>query len=330
MGIVDGSSKVNPEVSVIVPLHRDGNIFRTCINRLVTLPTKKNYEVLVVSDQPIETALPEKVIAITTDLIDDSSPAVKRDSAVKHARASILAFIDDDAYPASDWLDRALEHFADENVNVIGGPGLTPPSSSALERVGGAVYESRFGSGPLRHRFIAVGEAHQVDDIPAYNFLVRASALEKAGGWASDFYGGEDTKVCLALQEKGYSLMHYPDMRVYHFRRRIIGPHFRQIGNVGRHRGYFVRRYPGNSRKVVYFLPAVAILSAIVATIVGLAVIPKVTIATVAAAWLVMSATCIKRVGILPSLAFPFALVMHHFSYSMNFLRGLFGRDLHR
>ena len=145
------------------------------------------------------------------------------------------------------------------------GPGVTPPNSPVLERAGGAFYESALGSGGLRYRFRPLGEVREIDDYPAYNFFVRTEALRSVRGWDSRFYGGEDTKLCLALHEAGHRLVYDPDVVVYHHRRPLFAPHMRQVGNVGRHRGYFVRAFPGTSARPIYFAPSLALLGGLAA-----------------------------------------------------------------
>jgi glycosyltransferase involved in cell wall biosynthesis len=45
-----------------------------------------------------------------------------RNMAAKVAEGEILAFVDDDAYPARDWLENALKHFQQEKLMVLTGP----------------------------------------------------------------------------------------------------------------------------------------------------------------------------------------------------------------
>ena len=170
-------------MSIIVPLHRPTPAFRRCIDVLLALPGDR-HEILVVSDEPAE-GLPDAVRNIVTGSPTDTSPAEKRDAALAEVSGEICAFIDDDAYPAGDWVDKALARFEDPGVDAVGGPGITPPGSPLRERAGGAFYESRFGSGSLRHRFVAEGPVRDTDDWPAYNFFVRTGALREVGGWAS-------------------------------------------------------------------------------------------------------------------------------------------------
>ena len=327
--IVGPHSTIRPDVSVIVPLHRDGKLFRECLDRCLRMSVDTRFEVICVSDHDVS-SLPVEVLLVRTGSTVDTSPAVKRDVGEKVARGDFMAFIDDDAYPRSDWLDVALAALADPTVAAVGGPGVTPIESPWRERLGGAVYESPLGSGPLRFRFVPLEPARDSDDLPAYCLVVRRGALRAVGGWQSTFYGGEDTKLCLALVSSGFRLRYIPDMVVYHHRRAIFRPHLRQVANVGFHRGFFVKKYPRTSRRVLYFLPVAATLGAL--AFAGLWVIfalraPLLLSAMAIGAWLVLSATALRAAGA-AALAFPVILFCHHLWYGLSFLRGLATREL--
>ena len=320
--------EATPRFSMVIPLHRDGPRFRDCLEHARALVRDGGAEVIVVSDQPVE--LPDDVVAVTTGSSRDTSPAVKRDAAMPVAAGRVLAFIDDDAYPAPDWLERAGAALGEQGVGGVGGPGLTPPRSPWRERLGGAVYESRLGSGPLRHRFLPLPPTRYADDLPAYNLLIRREALEEIGGWGTTFYGGEDTELCLRLLRAGHRLRYDPSVRVFHHRRPVFRAHMRQIGNVGRHRGFFVRRYPATSRRPVYFLPValtVGMLPALGVLVVAAVQWPGPVAAGLGAGWVVLSATAAPRAG-WAAAAFPIALLCHHLAYGLNFIRGLFGRPI--
>lgn len=312
-------------VSVIVPLHRYTAAARTCLETVAALPGNQ-HELLVVSDQPVD-GLPDFATAVVMDSESDTSPAEKRDAALAQARGEICAFLDDDAYPATDWLERALARFdSDGSIAAVGGPGVTPPDSRILERAGGAFYESALGSGSLRYRFRPLGGVREVDDYPAYNFFVRTEALRSVRGWNSRFYGGEDTKLCLALHEGGYRLVYDPQVLVYHHRRPLFTPHMRQVGNVGRHRGYFVRAFPGTSARPIYFAPSLALLGGVAAAAWAVRDARRSRAAAVLAG---LGAAAIfanaRREGVDPAAAalLPAALIAGHGAYGYCFLRGL-------
>lgn len=321
---------MTPEVSVIVPLHRLTRAAQTCIARVLALPGDR-HELVVVSDREPAQPLPPGARLVLTGSPVDTSPAEKRDAAVDHVRGRICAFLDDDAYPAEDWIDRALVRFADPEVAAVGGPGVTPPDSPLRERVGGAYYESPFGSGSLRHRFVRIDGLREVDDWPAYNFFVRTDVLRGIGGWATKYYGGEDTKVCLELIEAGYRILYDPDVLVYHFRRPIFREHMRQVGNVGRHRGYFVRAFPRTSAMPLYFAPSALVLAAPAA--VAWAATSRrraAAAAVVAGAGALLPALRARRDGhdLAVSALLPAALAAGHGAYGVGFIRGLLGDHL--
>jgi hypothetical protein len=314
------------EVAVIIALHRLTPEARQCIDAVLALEDLRAEIVVVCDRRP--SGIPGGVRLIETGSPTDTSPAEKRDLALEYVSAPVYAFIDDDAYPAADWLDRALGRFAsDPNLHALGGPGLTPPGSPFKRRLAGAFYESRLGSGGLRHRFVRAGPARIVEDWPAYNFFVRSEAVKSVGGWASSYYGGEDTKLCLALRDAGYGILYEPDVVVFHHRRPVFRPLMRQTGNVGRRRGSFVRLYPGTSRRPIYFAPSAALIATPLAWL---------------AAWRLGHTRGLVSFGALiwsgigltawadgaaadEAIALPAALAAGHGAYGWQFLRGLLG-----
>lgn len=318
-------------VTVIVPLHRRTAAFEQCVE--ATLRQLREGDELVVVADGDPGPLPDGARVLLTGSPHDTSPAVKRDVALAEAHGDLLAFLDDDAYPADGWLERAVQRFADPSIVAVGGPGVTPPGSGWRERASGAFYESPFGSGGLRFRFTPLGEVREVDDFPAYNLFVRRDELRAIGGWDSSFYGGEDTKVCLALRRAGHRIVYDPDVLVYHHRRRVFGPHLRQVANVGRHRGHFVRIFPETSRRPLYFAPALGLVAAL-AAVAWSATEPS-RIAALAALGAAGAATITGwavRDGRDPAVALvlPAVVGTTHAAYGAAFLQGLVVRELER
>ena len=253
------------EVSVIVPVRRINGYVRESFPHVMA-QTDVNLEWICLPDV-IDTANDgvaddgNRVRVIATGPV---GPARKRDVGAAMARGRILAFLDDDAYPASEWIKASLPHFDDPTVAAVGGPGVTPPSDGFWKQVSGWALASRLGSGGARDRYLPVGRARDVDDWPSMNLLVRASDFAAVGGFDCDYYPGEDTKLCLELV---YGLrkriMYEPRAAVFHHRRDLFWGHFRQVGRYGEHRGHFVRQHPETSRRPIYFAPtALAVLVA--------------------------------------------------------------------
>jgi cellulose synthase/poly-beta-1,6-N-acetylglucosamine synthase-like glycosyltransferase len=315
-----------PSFSIVIPVHRDGPAFRRCLEGCLALDYPR-FEVVAVTDRPLP-SLPEGVLVVETRSSADTSPAEKRDAAFPVTSGDVLAFIDDDAYPARDWLRTAAGYFGEPSVKALGGPGLTPPDSSWRERVGGAVYESPMGSAQLRHRFVS-SAPRRVNDYPAYNFFVRREALQAVSGWGTTFYGGEDTILCLKLARAGWRVVYAPDVIAFHTRRRILLPHLRQVANVGRHRGYFLRAYPETSRRPLYALP---VLAPAVLAFAALFLRRRAALASglFAAVYGGTAAETLRRHPLSVAAVTPAIIVAHHLAYGVSVLRGLFSRRLTR
>lgn len=271
-----------PKVSVIIPLREDNDYIRETLGYLreVDYP---DFEVILLPDEPFDVrcsifnvqgqaAVPSAplrtgggrpsavVKVIPTGPV---GPAAKRDLALPHAKGDILAFLDDDTYSERDWLKNAVKYFEDEEVVAIGGPAVTPPSDSPMQKASGCVYASLLGGGAYAYRYIPQ-KKREVDDYPTCNLLVRKSVLERLGGFDTRFWPGEDTKLCLGItKELGKKIIYAPDVLVYHHRRPLFLPHLKQVRSYALHRGYFVKRFPHTSLRLWYFLPTLLMVGII-------------------------------------------------------------------
>src|SRR3989338_7495466 len=191
------------------------------------------------------------------------SPAKKRDIALAYAKGEILGFIDDDAYPAKDWLQRAIANFRDEAVAAVGGPAVTPPEDSLLQKASGEVYACGLTSGSFTYRY-KQGKKREVEDYPSCNLLVRKSVMLELGGFNTEFWPGEDTKLCLDITKRlGRKIIYDPQVLVYHHRRPLFKGHLKQVASYGLHRGYFAKRFPETSKKIAYFVPTLFLFTVV-------------------------------------------------------------------
>ena len=199
----------------------------------------------------------ERVKIIPTGKV---SPAVKRDIGAEHAKYEYLAFLDDDAYPAPDWLKVAEKVFQENNVSAIGGPGITPPQNTLLQKASGLFYETYLGGGGMDYRYIPSRKPFLVDDYPTVNLIVSKKAFDSIGGFDNEYWPGEDTKFCHDLVEIGHKILYSPHLIVWHHRRSVLAPHLKQVGNYGKHRGYFAKKFPRTSLRLTYFVPSIFLI----------------------------------------------------------------------
>jgi GT2 family glycosyltransferase len=89
--------------------------------------------------------------------------------------------------------------------------------------------------------------------------VVRREALIKCGGWDEKYWPGEDTLLSLSLRRVG-RVIEASDVVVFHHRKPLFKEHLKQISRFALHRGFFAKKYPGNSLKLTYLLPSLLIL----------------------------------------------------------------------
>ncbi len=240
-----------PLVSIIIAFRNPGDYLREClaaINRLLY----RNYKVILLPDDPMETP-GEGITVIPTGSM---APPLKRDVGAREAAGEVLAFIDDDAYPREDWLNNAIGDFNNDAVAAVGGPASAPPSDNFWQKAGDRVLCSWMVGGVHIYRHIPKLRK-EVDDYPTCNLLVRKSTFDAVGGFDSPYWPGEDTILCWKLTHRaGKKIIYDPDVQVFHHRRPLFKKHWKQIGNYGLHRGYFVKKFPTTSRRFNYFLPS--------------------------------------------------------------------------
>lgn len=258
-----------------------------------------------------------------------ANPPKKRDMAINYAKGDILAFIDDDAYPAKDWLKKALEDFKDQNVAAVGGPAITPPDDNLRQKASGIIYSSFLVSGKINYRYLAK-QRIEVDDYPSCNLLIRKSIIQELGGFKTDFWPGEDTFLCLEITKRlNKKIIYDPEVLVYHHRRPLFIAHIRQVVNYALHRGYFVKRYPETSLRILYFIPSLFFLFFLIGGILGLfsnffRVIYLSVIFLYALPVFIFSIS--KNIRLIP-LIFT-GTILTHFAYGLYFLKGLFSIKL--
>ncbi len=241
-----------PLVSIIIVDYKETNPYLIESLNKIRDQTYKNYEVILVTD--FKSIIKDKKL-ITKSYNQVVGPAIKRDDGAKIARGEILCFLDDDAYPDKNWLKNIVKLFSDQSVCAVGGPGVTPKNVDWKEEASGWASASPVGSGGFVYRFLPQRKRY-VDDFPSMNLAVRKKDFFAVGGFDSNYWPGEDTKLCLDLTHKlNKKIVYSPKVMVFHHRRPILWPHLKQNGNFGLHRGFFARVLPKTSLRAVYFAP---------------------------------------------------------------------------
>jgi len=312
--------------SVIIPCREIDEYEKECIEHCKQLDYG-TYETIVLPDACASGDF-EGVRVVPTGVI---TPGAKRNIGVDRSNGDVCAFIDSDAYPQPDWLGNAVKYFDDPAVGAIGGPNLTPESDGIRQKASGYVTSS-FMVGGLSTRY-RHGALREVDDTPSCNFLVRRSVIKKTGGWNERYWPGEDTLMCLEIRKLGYKILEADDVVVYHRRRPLFVEHLTQVSRFGLHRGFFAKKFGGNSMHLTYFAPSIWLVVLIVLAALSLAFgvatyLLEVTLVIYIIASLLATLLETRSMRTVPMVWM--GIWLTHLTYGTFFIAGLLKRELQR
>ena len=253
--------KSNKLVSIIIPLKKINDYIKEETEYLLE-QTYKNFEVIILPDfyskEEIDLNIfkDKRIKIIETGTLP---PALKRAKGVEISNGEILAFLDDDTYPEKDWLTNSLRAMETKNINALGGPAVTSPKDNFSKQISGLIYGSTLMSGKHKARYVP-DKVQYVRDYPSCNFIITKELYKKVGGFDSEYWPGEDTILCNNIMNAKEKILYTPEALVYHHRRNLFFGHFKQLKGYAWHRGYFVKKFGGNSFELSYFIPSIFLL----------------------------------------------------------------------
>lgn len=332
------ASRRSVVISVIIPVRSLSYLLLFENLPEMNKQTYKNFEVIVLPNEhstydiTLMRTYPWLRIIPTGSI---TRPAQKRDIGVKNAKGKIIAFIDDDAYPDSEWLLNASKLFKKGKFLVLCGPGVLPEKTNIWEKIFDNVLVSFIGSGKYAYRFTPQSKRFVID-YPSMNFFIYKKAFDKVGGFNSDYWPGEDSKLCndIVEIEKG-KILYHPDVLVYHHRRTELKSFLRQHGQYGFHRGAFFSHGDRNSKELTYLAPLLLVLYLFTLpfyyALIWLIKIPPIyyllTTIPLALYCLLLAVifiqSLLKSKNLFVAIGASIIVVLTHIYYGFNFIKGL-------
>lgn len=196
-----------------------------------------DYEVIVVDDgstdntAAIAAAFPFRLIRTPNQGL-----SAARNVGLEASSGSIVAYIDDDAFPDPDWLLYLAHTFQTTGFAGVGGPNISPP-----------------GDGPIAE-CVALspgGPAHVLlndtvaEHIPGCNMSFRKDCLQDIHGFDPQFrVAADDVDVCWRLQARGWELGFNPSAVVWHHRRNSVQAYWKQQKGYGKGEALLHAKWP--------------------------------------------------------------------------------------
>jgi GT2 family glycosyltransferase len=237
-------TRVNPEISVVVPSHDRPVRLRWLLNALEEQTLVEPWELVVVHDYDRDTT--ERVIErhplTATGRLrhiaiepGSGSPARQRNLGWREAAGDLVAFTDDDCRPEPTWLERLIATARKTPGAVV--QGATRPDP----------FEQKVGWAPHVRtiRVEPVGPYAQ-----ACNILYPRILLERLGGFDERAITGEDVDLSLRARAAGAEIVAAPDAVVYHAVESHTLPGILRQNLKWRHLAYLVKNHPEFRREL--------------------------------------------------------------------------------
>jgi mycofactocin system glycosyltransferase len=232
------------DVTIVIPVRDRAAQLGQLLARLRAARETSQLPLLVVDDG---SANPAAVAAIARShgaglLVhpDNRGPAAARNTGMRRAGTSYIAFCDSDVLPEPGWLGPLLAQFADPAValaapRVLTTSGNAPGWLDRYERV-----QSPLDMGDKEAPIIPLSPLAYV---PGAAMVVRKTAI--GDGFAPELRFGEDVDLCLRLHRAGWRLRFVPAAMVTHQPRSHLGSWLTQRARYGTSAADLALRHPG-------------------------------------------------------------------------------------
>ncbi|MEK6830526.1 MAG: glycosyltransferase [Nanoarchaeota archaeon] len=166
------------------------------------------------------------------------NPSLNRNKGIDNSKGEFVVFLDDDAYIDSSYLNKVDEFFsAHPNIDVVGGPQLTPYDDSQFGKISGYALSSKFGAWKLSDRYSLNKESFDVNEtsLTSANLICRKKVVENVK-FDEKLFPGEDPKFISDVKKQGFKIAYSPKIIVYHKRRPNYNAFVKQMFNYGKTR----------------------------------------------------------------------------------------------
>jgi glycosyltransferase involved in cell wall biosynthesis len=300
------------KVSVIMPLTREAEAQRA-IQAIRAQQTAHQVELITVG-------------ANAQIVVEDPNPALRRNAAARSATGEVLAFIDDDAFASTGWIQTAMSYLeTNPDVIAVGGPDPAPADSTTGQLFAETLLATPWiGSGVLCHENRSgIHAVKRPNDVALVNLFVRRDTFDQAGGFDERIgYVGEDTALIEKLMKLG-RVVYHSGVVVHHqrrfFPRAYLAQRWRYRLKTGRMLASGAAAYRRDPR-------VWALLAAPVAFLALLILNPPIAVVALTfylAACLALAVT-VTRLPVHWWPAIPLAFLAHHTVYFFATVTGMF------
>ncbi len=207
--MTEETSKVNPLLSIIVPVYNGSNTISSCIKFLENLDyPKEKYEIIIVDNNSDDnTSEIVRTYNVKYLFEEKRGQAAARNLGATHAKGEILGFVDADCLVGKNWAAEVENYFKDNPVSVVIGF-----CDHSIKNTAGEMYAYDYEKDWERRSV----SGDRVSAISGANFAIKKDLFWQIGGFDEDFLVQEDIELGYRLTSQGHSIMCNPNMKVKH------------------------------------------------------------------------------------------------------------------
>lgn len=195
-------------ISIIIPSYHSQSTIGECLQSLEAQRIEENFEILVVNSS----------FDNTPDIVKEHFPAVHfiqlekrtfagtaRNTGIQEAKGDIVAFIDADCTPCSDWLSQ-MTRWHRKGYRVVGGSIVNRSENNIFSK---AEY-------PLELlEFSPNNPRKETEFVSAANSSFSREIFDQYGLFP-EIRAGEDLVLCHKIAERGEKIIFDPSIKVFH------------------------------------------------------------------------------------------------------------------
>lgn len=225
-----------PLITVAICTFNGAKTLRTALEALAVL-RYPNYETIVINDGSTdESSAIAAEYAVQLVSTENRGLSAARNTAWQLARGTIVAYLDDDAFPHPNWLFYIADTFMRFDCAAVGGPNYSP--------LGQSLTADAIAHAPGGPKAVLVTDS-LAEHIPGCNMCIRRSVLEELGGFDARFRtAGDDVDICWRILERGLGIRYHAGAFVWHYARFTGKAFWKQQTGYGKAEALLQAKWP--------------------------------------------------------------------------------------
>lgn len=223
----------------------------------VVIPVAPDRDVKTTLDALKKINYPKSKIEIF--IATGKNPSEQRNKGIKMAKGDIILFLDNDSILEPNYFSKMVNHHKDNGV--VGGPALTLPTDTFLQKAFGHALGSYFATQRMSARFKQVGNKRLATEkeLILCNLSIKKKILDKFGAFDNRLYPNEENELLNRLQKNNVTLLYDPNLPIYRSQRETIRLFIKQIFTYGKSRMEHLRISP-SSFTPLFLIPSLFVV----------------------------------------------------------------------